>query len=172
MTRALLVAVAAIAAVSFAAPTAAGPYGARVIGAPADPISQNVWNYTFVNSSSSTDYSVWLVQVDVDADTFVTGAGAPAGWTAYFEQPNPDHFVTWMCGSPGLQMNDEVTGFQAVFNRQPTYQGWSAQFSDSADPDALLSDSGEVMIAEPGGCAALLTGLISVTAFAMRRHRR
>ena len=172
MTRALLVAVATIAAISFAAPTAAEPYGARVIGALASPVSQSVWNYTFVNISSSTDYSICLAQIDVDAETFVIGASAPTGWTAYFEQPNPDHFVTWICGSPELQVNDELTGFQAVFNKRPTYQGWSAQFSNSKDPDTLLSDSGEVVTIEPGACAALLTGLISVTAFAMRRHRR
>jgi len=172
MTRALLVAVAAIAAASFAAPTAAEPYGACVIGALASPLSQSVWDYKLVNNSSSADYSICLVQIDIDADTFVIGATAPNGWTAYFEQASLDHFVTWICGSSELQANDELSGFQAVFTQRPAYQGWSAQFSNSQDPDETLSESGEVVTIEPGACAALLTGLMSVTAFAIRRHRR
>jgi hypothetical protein len=172
MTRALLVAVAAIATVSFAAPTAAESYGARVIGAPDSLVNQCVWNYTFVNDSSSEDYSIWLVQIDVDPGIYVMGASAPTGWTADFEQPNPDHFVTWTCNSPELEVKDQLQGFQAVFDTRPTYQGWSAQISNSKDPDAILSDSGVVTTVEPGACTALLTGLIGVTAFAMRRHRR
>ena len=173
MTRALLVAVATIAAASFTAPTAAEPYGACVIGEPASPADQSTWVYRLVNCSASTDYSIFVLQIDVDANAFVIDAGAPpgSGWSTYFEQPNPDHYVMWICDPSELQANEELSGFRVVFTQRPSCQGWSAQFHDSQNIGTLLVQSGEVVTIEPGACAALLTGLISVTAFAIKRRR-
>jgi len=169
--RARLLAVFALAAgvcgcsTAWSAPTAE-PYSAVVTGVPGGP---NAWLYAVMNTSSSTDFSIWLLQIEVDERTSVVGVSSPSGWTANLDV---EFVVMWMTGSDYVPAGQSLPGFQAEFDSEPAYQCWTVMFRNAAVQGECPVDFGNVLLNEPGAILAILTGLASLGAQLRKRRGR
>lgn len=173
--RALIVALATFAIMSFSCAAAwsvgspGDPFSADVTGVSSDPLVTTSWIYTICNSSASQDYSIWLLQIEVDAGASVVSASSPKGWTASIDAQMPN-LVTWFCTSGYLQPQAQVTGFSAVFACSPIRQGWTVMFDNAAVPGDTPVVVGEMVMPEPGSAAAMLAGLACFAGLARRRR--
>lgn len=164
MIRTLLIAAAAaVLAVGAADPavcqTDAQIYGANVLGTRAPNQVQEKWTYTLANTSDDANYTVWLLQIEVDEGTEVLSATKPANWAFDLSVP---HFVTWIATGEGLLKGEFNTAFGITFSTAPQYQNWSAMFNNIGDPNECPSDGGVIRTAavpEPTSLAAVLFGL-------------
>jgi len=169
--RARLLAVFALAAGLCGCPTAwsaptAEPYSAVVTGAPGGP---NEWLYTVTNASSSTDFSIWLLQIEVDDRAYVESVSSPSGWTANLDVP---FLIMWMTGSDYVPAGEPLSGFRAQFSSQPAYQCWTVMFKNAAVQGEYPVDFGNVLVSEPAAYLAILTGLASIAARLGKRRGR
>ncbi len=144
------------------------PYSALVIGQPT-PESQGLfWNYSIFNTSSSSEYGVWLLAVEVDENVNVIGAFSPIGWQVDTEIP---HLITWICMSGYVSHGETQVGFAAAFDKEPVFQGWAVMFRNQEDPSETPVDFGEVasVVPEASGLVVILTGIAPILATLRRK---
>ena len=152
-------------ATAWSAPTAE-PYDALVTGAPVGP---NAWVYTITNTSSDPNYSVWLLQIEVDDRTNVLGVASPVMWTANLDVP---YLVMWMTGSAFVPAGQARSGFRATYDSVPAYQCWTVMFRNETVPGEFPVGFGNVLVPEPGVVLAMLTGMASLIAQLRKRRGR
>ncbi len=164
MIRILLTATAAVLLAASASDpavcqTGTQPYSATVFGH--RTVTQD-WTYTLENTSEDANYTVWLLQIEVDEQTEVLSASRSTGWAVDISVP---HFVTWIATSSELMKGESNSGFGVTYCVCPQYQNWSAMFNNIGDPSECPSDGGSIRMAEtpePSALAALLVGLAAV----------
>lgn len=170
MTRVILLAAAVMAIALTGGPvTADEPYNAQVLGIPTGSSSLTSWTYTVTNTSPSPDYTIWLVQIEVDEGTKVVSALGPSGWATMYE-PGTESYVMWFCTSADLPVGESLGGFRANFDSEPAYQSWTAQFNNTQNPGENPVGFGSVLTPEPGGIAAMLMGLAPFAWLTLRRR--
>lgn len=143
-------------------------YNADVCGAPTGVAGPVGWAYWVANTSGSMDYSVWLLQIEVDENTDILSVQTPAGWRPDTTVP---HLAMWTCSPGGLAAGASLTGFAALFGSEPTTQGWTVMFRNSSSPGDMPVAFGMVSTPEPASILAILTGLASVAASSLKRRR-
>ncbi len=165
-------AIAALLVVSFGCPAAWSlelePFSALVTGVALDSTEQ-MWEYTLTNTSSSSDYSIWLLQIETDVENRAVSTASPAGWQTITDPQTPN-LVTWICGVSGLQAGTKLTGFRVLFQSRPLRQNWTVIFDNIALPGDTPVAYGEVIMPEPGGLMALLSGIIALKCAISRRR--
>lgn len=174
MIRAFLTAVAAISLAAGSCGSALcqaeQPYGAAVYGVrTASGSGSETWTYTLQNTSTSPEYTILLVQIEVDEGTDVVSASAPTGWEVDIKMP---HFITLSCIGDDLLAGKSAYGFDVVYSACPEFQNWSAMFKNAFDPYESPADGGMVDIAavpEPATLTALLIGLAALARPLKRR---
>lgn len=129
----------------------------------------NTWIYTVRNTSSSSQYALWLFGIEVDQQTDAVNAITPGGWSADTE--SQEHLVQWVYLTGSLAVGAQKGGFQATFSGSPSFQRFTAQF-DNAVTGEVPEAHGVVSTPEPAGIAVLLTGLAPFVGFALRRRSR
>lgn len=173
--RALLLAVAILAAgcfigvpVSFAYSDGT-PYNALVVGQQTGSPNAVTWTYSITNTSSDSDYVLWLVGVEVNEGCEAVSITSPSGWMPDDSQKN---FISWVSTGRDIAVGEELTGFGITFNSNPEFQHYEAMFNNTST-GAYPTQMGEISVSvpEPGSVIALLTGLAPLTAFAFRRQR-
>ena len=144
------------------------PYSADITAIKSTTIP-NTWIYTISNTSTSPQYVLWLVGIEVDEETDVLNTVTPVGWSVDIEsQP---HFITWIYQSGELEAGDVQGGFTASFSCTPAFQSFTALMNNAETGEAPCVD-GNVLTPEPTGAAILLAGLAPMAAFALRRRPR
>ena len=151
MIRTLLITVAAATVAAGASDpaicqTGTQPYSATVFGSRIANRVQEEWTYTLANTSDDANYTVWLLQIEVDEATQALSAVKPTGWAVDLSVPN---FVTWIATGKELTKGEVNDGFGITFSANPEYQNWSAMFNNIGDPSECPSDGGIVRMA---GC--------------------
>ncbi|MCL5104663.1 MAG: hypothetical protein M1133_11210 [Armatimonadetes bacterium] len=171
--RALLVAVvvvvvASISTVAWCQLPGEQPYNAQVWGSPLKVAGPEAWSYTVTNTSTSLNYTVWLVSIEVDEGAEINNVYTPVGWAADWSEP---HFITLISTSTDLAAGQSKSGFVAEYSSRPVYQNWSAMFNNIADPFESPTTGGSVLtnLPEPGSLAVLIVGLGFAAGLARRR---
>jgi len=145
------------------------PYSAEVVGTKVNVAGQCTWTYKVSNTSTSSDYSLWLFAVQVDEGADVISATCPSGWIA--DTDSMPHFITWEYFASEMPAGTFKTGFDVEFNRDPVSQVYTAMFDNTATGESPSVD-GVVLTPEPAGIAALLTGLAPLAGLIARRRNR
>lgn len=171
MARALLIAVAVLIVCS--AGYATEDYSAVIRGCCDDTPGTQCWNYTASNTSQASRYYIYQLLVCVDFDTFVTNAIGPLGWNVYYEDEQPDHFVSWTCDDPQhyVGAGSELGGFTVFYSRRPDTQSYSADFGSLLDEDERRNETGEIVLPEPESLGCGLFGLTALGALLRKRSR-
>lgn len=149
----------------------AEPYSARVEGTIIGPGS-NGWTYAVFNTSTSSDYDLWVFTIEVDEGCDVFGTVTPPEWSV--DTTGAPHFITWMYQTAVLPTRQSFYGFQAVFTSTPQTQYFTALFNNNVDQTCPYLEGGVTVTAspEPAGALVLLTGLGPFAALALRRRGR
>lgn len=142
------------------------PYSAVVVGTQVGTQTNN-WTYTIVNTSTDINYTVWCLQVEVDMDTLISSVTTPSGWSANWKIP---HVIQWTAVSGNLAADNLRSGFGVLFNLEPAYQNWTANFDNTIDQDDAPVCFGVVSTPEPGSILALLVGLIGIAGINKRSN--
>lgn len=144
------------------------PYSADIV-AVRSVDSPNTWVYTVRNTSTSSDYVLWLFGIEVDEPNDVASTVTPSGWSA--DSESQPHFVTWMYSAGEVEAGGIQSGFQAEYSGPPSFQKFTAMFNNAATGEAPCID-GIVQIPEPATAAILLTGFAPIAGIALRRRRK
>jgi hypothetical protein len=144
------------------------PYSAQIVAAKS-ATSPNTWVYTVRNTSTSSDYVLWLFGIEVDELNDVATTVTPSGWSA--DTDSQPHFITWMYYAGELEAGGAQSGFQAVYSGPPAFQNFTALF-DNAATGEVPSIDGIVQTPEPATAVILLTGLAPIAGIALRRRRK
>lgn len=120
------------------------------------------------NTSTTSDYVLWLFGIEVDEQNDVASTVTPAGWSA--DTDSQPHFIAWMYNAGELEAGGIRSGFEAQFSGSPAFQRFTAMFNNADTGEAPCID-GIVQTPEPSGAVILLAGLAPVAGFAFRRRR-
>ncbi len=132
------------------------PYSALVFGQQINIAGPTTWEYTLTNTSSSSNYTVWLFALEVDENTDVLSVVTPSGW---WSDSTVEHFISWMYVSGELPAGESQAGFQAQFSQKPELQSWTVMFNN-IDTGESPSECGFVAaVPEPSSIIALLAGI-------------
>jgi hypothetical protein len=142
-------------------------YSAQVFGQPVT-IGSNTWEYSLTNTSPITDYTVWLLAIELDEATDVISTPSPTGWACDTSVP---HFISWMYIASELPAGQSQAGFTADLSKTPEYQLWTVMFNNIRNPGESPSDCGKLgAVPEPASLVGLLAGISSIIGLKLRRR--
>lgn len=145
-------------------------YGACITGMRIPGDEQERWSYSLQNTSSDDNYTIFMLQLEVDEDTPIVSINSPDLWTPDTTVP---HFITWTYDGE-LEASAIQNGFEVQYSTAPVYQSWSVMFNNTDNPYLSASVGGDVLVAplpEPTGISSLVVGLVAFAGAFMRRRR-
>ena len=145
----------------------AQPYSALVSGQQVGIAGSTTWEYSLTNTSSSSSYTVWLLAIELDEATEITGVTSPQGWWCDWTIP---HFISWMYVTGELPAGATQTGFQAQLSDAPEFQSWTVMFNN-IDTGESPSECGIVSAAvpEPTSIMTLFMGIAGLAGLIKRK---